>query len=80
MREKREANELTLNPRGKHAEDSRQSDGSFSDIQETLRVVHLRGSRKQPEEVTKRHRQKKEYLQILMCQSTSSKEPPGSQG
>ncbi|KAF3526919.1 hypothetical protein F2Q69_00047855 [Brassica cretica] len=39
-------------------EDSRQSDGSFSDIQETLRVAHPRGSREQPEEVTKRHRQK----------------------
>ncbi|KAF2602724.1 hypothetical protein F2Q70_00026135 [Brassica cretica] len=39
-------------------EDSRQSDGSFSDIQEALRVAHPRGSREQPEEVTKRHRQK----------------------
>ncbi|KAH0874814.1 hypothetical protein HID58_072176 [Brassica napus] len=39
-------------------EDSRQSDGSFGDIQETLRVAHPRGSREQPEEVTKRHRQK----------------------
>ncbi|KAG2247470.1 hypothetical protein Bca52824_087098 [Brassica carinata] len=39
-------------------EDSRQSDRSFSDIQETLRLAHPRGIREQPEEVTKRHRQK----------------------
>ncbi|WZZ27118.1 hypothetical protein YC2023_010519 [Brassica napus] len=39
-------------------EDSRQSDGSFSVIQETLRVAHPRGSRERAEEVTKRHRQK----------------------
>ncbi|KAF2604162.1 hypothetical protein F2Q70_00025783 [Brassica cretica] len=37
-------------------ENSRQSDGSFSDIQETLRVAHPRGSREQPEEVTKRQK------------------------
>ncbi|KAH0906060.1 hypothetical protein HID58_037887 [Brassica napus] len=37
----------------------KQSDESFSDIQETLRVAHPRGSREQAEEVTKRHRHKK---------------------
>ncbi|KAF3579570.1 hypothetical protein DY000_02031646 [Brassica cretica] len=47
-------------------EDSRQRDGSFSDIQETLRVAHPRGSREQPEEVTKRHRQK-ENIYISSC-------------
>ncbi|WZY86807.1 hypothetical protein YC2023_033191 [Brassica napus] len=33
----------------RQVEDSRQSDGSFGDVQETLRVAHPRGSREKPE-------------------------------